>query len=105
MIDERIRTTAVMGLCETIYQTKDYSLLPILADALDDAGYEGDLVPLPILADALDDAGYEGDLVPLRNMDMKEWELVCALLGKDVEEESNDSELECCFDEDGCNGC
>ncbi len=32
------RTSTVVGICERIRQTQDYSALPILADALQDAG-------------------------------------------------------------------
>ena len=38
MIEYRWRTAAVMQLAETIYATKDHSLLPLLADALEEAG-------------------------------------------------------------------
>jgi hypothetical protein len=32
------RTSAVVGMCESVRQSQDYSALPILADALEDAG-------------------------------------------------------------------
>lgn len=49
MSDPRInpdwRTDTVVGLCHAVRQTQDFSALPILADALQDAGCEdGDLL-------------------------------------------------------------
>lgn len=49
------RTSAVLGICERIRQTQDYSALPILADALQDAGYD-DEATLTLLRNDLPEA-------------------------------------------------
>ncbi len=38
-IDRNVRTSTVLALANTIYDTHDATLLPILADAMMDAGF------------------------------------------------------------------
>jgi hypothetical protein len=37
-VDAAWRTSAVLGLCRQVYDTRDFTAMPILADALQDAG-------------------------------------------------------------------
>lgn len=53
-IDPAWRTTTVQQMCQTIRLSQDYGILPILADALQDAGCEDPAVLDPLRNPALD---------------------------------------------------
>lgn len=57
------RTTTVCQLCQTIRQSKDYGILPILADALQDAGCDDGA-----MLDALRSGDVAGDVIEAQRL-------------------------------------